>query len=250
MPEIQKIDDAYIDAVIKATEVYNPNLDVTQGARLRELIKLMRDQMEQQGDLSQYVLNGSDCAVMFQVGTIERHHFHFAFLNRNQALSLVAREFDFFGDRSDNFIRSISPGIDITTTLEAGHTHTITVNYNPYSTKFFIYNETVPAGHIATVLIQDNSSAVDRGFSHLIASALPSTFPFGVSYDGVFRSGGFPIDGLLITNKMAYDGNIMRQELTSSYEQTSMYIRVAIGDTYQEWKQVAMTDVPPATMAS
>jgi len=45
---------AYIDAVIKATEVYNPNLDVTQGGRLRELIKLMRDHIEQQGDLSQY----------------------------------------------------------------------------------------------------------------------------------------------------------------------------------------------------
>lgn len=50
MPEIQKIDDAYIDAVIKASEVYNPNLDVTQGVRLRELIKLMRDQIEQQGE--------------------------------------------------------------------------------------------------------------------------------------------------------------------------------------------------------
>ncbi len=50
MPEIQKIEDAYIDAVIKANEVYNPNLDVTQGVRLRELIKLMRDRIEQQGE--------------------------------------------------------------------------------------------------------------------------------------------------------------------------------------------------------
>lgn len=48
MPEIQPIDDSYIDGVIKAAGAYNPNLSKTQGVRLRELIKLMRDRFEQQ----------------------------------------------------------------------------------------------------------------------------------------------------------------------------------------------------------
>ncbi len=48
MPEIQPIDDAYIDSIIKSADAYNPNLSKTQGVRLRELIKLMRDRFEQQ----------------------------------------------------------------------------------------------------------------------------------------------------------------------------------------------------------
>jgi len=48
MPEIEKIEDAYIDDVIKSSAIYNPNLDVTQGVRLRELIKLLRDRLEQE----------------------------------------------------------------------------------------------------------------------------------------------------------------------------------------------------------
>lgn len=48
MPEIEKIEDAYIDDVIKSSAVYNPNLDVTQGVRLRELVKLLRDRSEQE----------------------------------------------------------------------------------------------------------------------------------------------------------------------------------------------------------
>jgi len=48
MSEIQPINDAYIDSIIKATDTYNPNLNKTQGIQLRELIKLMRDRFEQQ----------------------------------------------------------------------------------------------------------------------------------------------------------------------------------------------------------
>lgn len=48
MPEIQPINDAYIDSIIKAADAYNPNLSKTQGIQLRELIKLMRDRFEQQ----------------------------------------------------------------------------------------------------------------------------------------------------------------------------------------------------------
>ncbi|WP_293787277.1 hypothetical protein [uncultured Pedobacter sp.] len=43
MPQIPPITDAYIDEIIKAPDAYNPTLNKTQGVKLRELIKLMRD---------------------------------------------------------------------------------------------------------------------------------------------------------------------------------------------------------------
>lgn len=49
MAQIPPINDAYIDDIIKSsTEVYNPAVNKTQGVKLRELIKLMRDRSEQQ----------------------------------------------------------------------------------------------------------------------------------------------------------------------------------------------------------
>ncbi|SMC54372.1 hypothetical protein [Pedobacter nyackensis] len=48
MPQIPPIGDAYIDEIIKAVDSYDPSLNKTQGVKLRELIKLMRDRMEQQ----------------------------------------------------------------------------------------------------------------------------------------------------------------------------------------------------------
>ncbi|AOM75993.1 tail fiber domain-containing protein [Pedobacter steynii] len=47
MAEIPFIDNAYIDEIIKAAEAYNPALNKTQGIKLRELIKRLRDRMEQ-----------------------------------------------------------------------------------------------------------------------------------------------------------------------------------------------------------
>lgn len=48
MPQTQ-ITDAYIDEIIKAPDAYNPTLNKTQGVKLRELIKLMRDKLDQPG---------------------------------------------------------------------------------------------------------------------------------------------------------------------------------------------------------
>lgn len=48
MSNIPPITDAYIDEIIKASDAYNPTLNKTQGVKLRELIKLMRDRVEQQ----------------------------------------------------------------------------------------------------------------------------------------------------------------------------------------------------------
>lgn len=50
MAQIPYIDDQYINEVIKSAEAYNPELNKTQGVKLRELIKLLRDRMEQGGD--------------------------------------------------------------------------------------------------------------------------------------------------------------------------------------------------------
>lgn len=46
MAQIPPIEDSYIDDVIKSAP-YDPGLNKTQGIKLRELIKLMRDQMSQ-----------------------------------------------------------------------------------------------------------------------------------------------------------------------------------------------------------
>lgn len=43
MAQISFIDDAYIDDIIKAVDPYNPALNRTQGVKMRELIKQLRD---------------------------------------------------------------------------------------------------------------------------------------------------------------------------------------------------------------
>ncbi|GAA3971252.1 hypothetical protein GCM10022246_24680 [Pedobacter ginsengiterrae] len=48
MPQIQPIDDAYVNEVIKTAGPYNPALNRTQGIKMRELIKLLRDRFEQE----------------------------------------------------------------------------------------------------------------------------------------------------------------------------------------------------------
>lgn len=50
MAQIPYIDDQYINDIIKAAETYNPTLNKTQGIKLRELIKRLRDRMEQGSD--------------------------------------------------------------------------------------------------------------------------------------------------------------------------------------------------------
>jgi hypothetical protein len=104
-------------------------------------------------------LTSGNCAVMVQVGAAVLDHFHFAFLTKDQASSLVSRAFNSGGFVTDNdFIRAHSEPVVVTTTEEGDHTHTISVNYNPYTQKFFIYEETIPEGHTAFVLLQDSGS--------------------------------------------------------------------------------------------
>jgi|GEM_PF-4076147 len=56
MAQIPSIDDTYIDSIIKSAGAYNPALNKTQGVKLRELVKLMRDRMEQDfGDIPNYI---------------------------------------------------------------------------------------------------------------------------------------------------------------------------------------------------
>jgi hypothetical protein len=52
MPLIPPIGDAYIDEIIKAVDPFDASLNKTQGVKLRELIKLMRDRMEQQSAMA------------------------------------------------------------------------------------------------------------------------------------------------------------------------------------------------------
>lgn len=52
MANIPPIGDAYIDEIIKAIDPYDSSLNKTQGVKLRELVKLMRDRTEQEIALS------------------------------------------------------------------------------------------------------------------------------------------------------------------------------------------------------
>lgn len=49
MAQIPFIEDAYIDEIIKSAGTYDPSLNTTQGVKLRELIKQIRDRIEQGG---------------------------------------------------------------------------------------------------------------------------------------------------------------------------------------------------------
>jgi hypothetical protein len=48
MPEQGPIEDSYIDGIIRASGVFNPDLNKTQGIKLRELVKALRDRFEQE----------------------------------------------------------------------------------------------------------------------------------------------------------------------------------------------------------
>ena len=48
MAQIPPIEDAYIDSIIKSGGAYQPSLTKTQGVKLRELMKLLRDRFEQE----------------------------------------------------------------------------------------------------------------------------------------------------------------------------------------------------------
>lgn len=48
------IGDTYIDEIIKSAGSYDPALNTTQGVKLRELFKLMRDRIEQGIDIGQF----------------------------------------------------------------------------------------------------------------------------------------------------------------------------------------------------
>jgi len=48
MPTIGPVTDQYIDSIIKSAGVANPNLNKTQGTGMRELIKRLRDRLEQE----------------------------------------------------------------------------------------------------------------------------------------------------------------------------------------------------------
>ncbi|RLJ80522.1 hypothetical protein [Pedobacter alluvionis] len=48
MAQIPPITDAYIDEIVKASDAYNPALNKSQGVKLRELIKKLRDYFTQE----------------------------------------------------------------------------------------------------------------------------------------------------------------------------------------------------------
>lgn len=72
MPIIPPITDAYIDEIIKAPDAYNPTLNKTQGIKLRELIKLMRDKMQSNsaGEDSEVVINEYNSSKSYAIGDV------------------------------------------------------------------------------------------------------------------------------------------------------------------------------------
>lgn len=75
MANIPFIEDAYIDDIIKSAGTYDPSINTTQGVKLRELIKLIRDRVEQgEGgkDLPKtfnYTMSGDGVSTVFRIPT-------------------------------------------------------------------------------------------------------------------------------------------------------------------------------------
>ncbi|KRT15677.1 hypothetical protein ASU31_13510 [Pedobacter ginsenosidimutans] len=72
MPHIPPITDAYIDEIIKAPDAFNPTLNKTQGVKLRELIKLMRDKIQSSnsGEDSEVVINEYNPSKSYAIGDV------------------------------------------------------------------------------------------------------------------------------------------------------------------------------------
>jgi hypothetical protein len=92
MPQIPPMGDVYIDEIIKAIDPYDPSLNKTQGVKLRELIKLMRDRMDQQIAMSvtkqnSYTLVG-DSNISVSPGTYFEQPRTFI-VNRNSGLDAI-----------------------------------------------------------------------------------------------------------------------------------------------------------------
>lgn len=67
MAQIPFLDDAYIDDIIKAIDPYDPGLNRTQGIKMRELIKLLRDYIK----ISNTQFTAEYDALMMRVETLE-----------------------------------------------------------------------------------------------------------------------------------------------------------------------------------
>ena len=80
----------------------------------------------------------------------------------------------------------------------------------------------------------------DHGGTVVAGTAIPSTYPAGITFDFANADGTFPIAGFLVTHRGSTSG-FTRQELTSYATATVMYVRVAYNDTWQAFKQVTLT---------
>ncbi|HEX8021177.1 SGNH/GDSL hydrolase family protein [Mucilaginibacter sp.] len=87
---------------------------------------------------------------------------------------------------------------------------------------------------------------VDNGDSGKSLTTLASTYPYGVSIDFVFNSGGWPISGMLITTKGLYGTGVsITQRLTNYQNSTVEYVRVGSYDNqgtngWQDFKPVQL----------
>lgn len=91
MAQIPPIEDGYIDGVIKSNVPYNPTLNQTQGVKLRELVKLLRDRLEQEiAENHQIFTAALEAKVDKEAGKgLSQENFTLAFKNKLEELALM-----------------------------------------------------------------------------------------------------------------------------------------------------------------
>ncbi|TDQ77455.1 hypothetical protein [Sphingobacterium yanglingense] len=91
MAQIPPIEDSYIDGVIKSNVPYNPTLNQTQGVKLRELVKLLRDRLEQEITENHQIFTAAlEAKVDKEAGKgLSQENFTLAFKNKLEELALM-----------------------------------------------------------------------------------------------------------------------------------------------------------------
>jgi hypothetical protein len=200
--------------------------------------------------------NSSGPALLLQIGNILNAHFHLATLNWQQVNSLVTR--DMFDDgepldaESDAYILENTQSVSVTSTLEDGHAHTVSVNYNPYTRKFFVDPATVPANHLCWFIGQDAEAIVWSSYAELSALAanqqlepgkkyVMSDFTSKFRYNGGITTG--PVEWLVL--EALNPGQFHGKAQSMQYPKDDIWYDIAAGpiisaDAVQGWSNTQL----------
>lgn len=160
--------------------------------------------------LSSYYPSESIAAII-QVGISNPAHFHFGYLTKAQAQTLISRNTLSYDYQDNDWIETNNPGIDIVTTDVNMHTHTVRVNFNNFTGEFFIVASTIPAGHEGRILMQDSTYAGECTLAQMDTKIAQNELHAGTLYkitgvDTPLYGGTDIFLTALTSNKLSPDG--------------------------------------------